>query len=156
MGKAWKIAGLFILGLFILAQIFQPDKNLSEGPEDDELALSLDVPDEVLSLLKNSCYDCHSNHTRYPWYNRISPVSWYLNKHVLAGKEALNFSEFGQLKTRKMIGNLSTICEVLEAGSMPLVSFTVIHRDAILDEEEKSLICDWAESESVRLMKAEN
>ncbi len=156
MGKAWKIAGLFILGLFILAQIFQPDKNLSEGPEDDELALSLDVPDEVLSLLKNSCYDCHSNNTRYPWYNRISPVSWYLNKHVLAGKEALNFSEFGQLKTRKMIGNLSTICEVLEAGSMPLVSFTVIHRDAILDEEEKSLICDWAESESVRLMKAEN
>lgn len=156
MGKKIKIAGLVLLGIFMLAQLFQPDKNLSEGPEEDELALSLDVPEQVGSLLKNSCYDCHSNNTRYPWYNNISPVSWYLHKHVVAGKEALNFSEFGQLKTRRMIGDLSTICEVVEAGSMPLVSFTIIHRDANLDEEEKSLICDWAETEAAGLMKAED
>lgn len=156
MGKAMKVAGLVLLGLLILAQFFQPDKNLIEGPEEDDIMLSLDVPEEVVSLLKNSCYDCHSNNTRYPWYNRISPVSWYLHKHVVAGKEALNFSEFGQLKARRKIGDLSSICEVVEAGSMPLVSFTIIHRDANLDEEEKSLICDWADSEALRLMRAEN
>lgn len=154
MGKAVKIAGISLVGILILAQFFQPEKNLSEGPEQDDLTLTLEVPGEVASLLKNSCYDCHSNHTRYPWYNRISPVSWYLNKHVKNGKEALNFSEFGQLKARSKIGDLSTICEVVEAGSMPLASFTIIHRDAILNDEEKTLICDWAEAESERLMTA--
>lgn len=156
MSKAVKFAGLSLVGILILAQFFQPEKNLSEGSGQDDLTRTLEVPEEVASLLKNSCYDCHSNNTRYPWYNRISPVSWYLNKHVEAGKEALNFSEFGQLKTRSKIGDLSTICEVVEAGSMPLVSFTIIHRDANLDEEDKSLICDWAESETESLMKAGN
>lgn len=156
MGKAFKFFGLFLVGVLILAQFFQPDKNLSSGPEDDDLTLTLDVPDQVAVLLKNSCYDCHSNNTRYPWYNRISPVSWYMNKHVEEGKEALNFSEFGKLKARKKIGDLSTICEVIEAGSMPLVSFTIIHRDAKLNEKEKIIICDWAEAESERLMKAGN
>ena len=96
MGKKVKIAGPLLLGLLILAQFFQPDKNISEGPEEDNILLILDVPEQVAGLLTNSCYDCHSNNTRYPWYNRISPVSWYLHKHVVAGKEALNFSEFGE------------------------------------------------------------
>ena len=87
MRKPIKIAGLILVGAFIVAQFFQPEKNLREGPQDHDIMATLDVPEQVEALLKNSCYDCHSNHTRYPWYNKISPVSWYLSKHIEAGKE---------------------------------------------------------------------
>jgi hypothetical protein len=154
MRRPLKIAGLFLAGALIVAQFFQPEKNLNVGSQEHDIMGVLEVPDQVASLLKNSCYDCHSNHTQYPWYNKISPTSWYLDKHVRAGKEALNFNEFGLLNQRKMIGALSTVCEVIESGSMPLVSYTMIHRSAGLDEEEASILCDWAEAGAEQLMSA--
>lgn len=153
MRRSLKISLLILLGVFIVAQFFRPEKNLAEIPAEDDLFMMTDVPAEVAALLKNSCYDCHSDNTRYPWYSNISPVSWYLSKHVELGKEALNFSEFGSLEKRKKISKLSSICEVVESGSMPLVSFTIIHRDANLDENEQELICDWTEAEAEVLMQ---
>ena len=154
MHKAVKIALLIVAGILIVAQFFQPDRNLQEQATENDIMLSMEVPAQVAALLKNACYDCHSNQTRYPWYSKISPVSWYLHKHVVEGKEALNFSEFGQLGKRKMIGSFSSICEVLEAGNMPLASYTLIHRDANLEQEERDAICDWAESETGQLMNS--
>jgi hypothetical protein len=154
MKRPQKIAGLFLAGALIVAQFFQPEKNLNIGPQEYDIMGVLEVPDQVVSLLKNTCYDCHSNNTQYPWYNKISPVSWYLDKHVKAGKEALNFNEFGLLNKRKMIGALSTVCEVIESGSMPLASYTFIHRSESLDEDEVSILCNWAETGAEQLMRA--
>jgi len=154
MRKPLKMAGLILAGTLVVAQFIQPDKNLSEGPNENDILGTLEVPDQVASLLKNSCYDCHSNHTRYPWYSKISPVSWYLNQHVEEGKEALNFDEFGLLNQRKMITSLSNVCEVIESGNMPLRSYTLIHRDAVLEGEEVTAVCAWSESESERLISA--
>ena len=154
MRRPLKIAGLILAWALIVAQFFQPEKNLNAGPQEHDIMGFLVVPDQVASLLKNSCYDCHSNNTPYPWYNKISPVSWYLDKHVKDGKKALNFNEFGLLNQRKMIGTLSTVCEVIESGSMPLVSYTFIHRSANLDEDEVNVLCDWAEAGAEHLMRA--
>ncbi len=154
MRKGVKITGLMLVGALIVAQFIQPEKNLHEGPQDNDLMNTLDVPELVADLLINSCYDCHSNNTRYPWYSKISPVSWYLHKHVEEAKEAVNFDEFGLLAQRKMIGTLSDICELIESGSMPLVSYRIIHRDANLDEEAMRTICDWTQAEAENLMRA--
>jgi len=154
MKSPLKIAGILLVGALIVAQFFQPEKNLNVDPQEHDIMGFLELPDQVVSLLKNSCFDCHSNNTQYPWYNKISPLSWYLDKHVKEGKDALNFNEFGLLNQRKMIGALSSICEVIESGSMPLASYTFIHRSAGLDEEEASLLCDWAETGAEQLMKA--
>ena len=154
MRKVVKIAGLILVVAFIIAQFIQPDKNLQEQASEHDLVSALEVPEQVANLLKNSCYDCHSNHTRYPWYSKISPLSWYLYKHIEVGKEALNFSEFGLLEKRKMISGLSGVCELIESGSMPLVSFTLIHRDARLDEDEQRIICEWSEAEAGKLLKS--
>lgn len=153
MKRPAKIALLILLGVFIIAQFFRPEKNLAASSSVDDLFVVQDVPEHITALLRSACYDCHSNQTRYPWYSNISPVSWYLSKHVEEGKEALNFSEYGKLEKRKKISALSTICEVVESGSMPLVSFTLIHRDANLDETERKLICDWTEAEADALMQ---
>ncbi len=61
------------------------------------------------NILKRSCYDCHSNNTVYPWYDRIQPVAWWLQYHVNHGKHSLNFSEFGSYSVARQAKKLKNI-----------------------------------------------
>jgi heme-binding protein len=36
---------------------------------------NLAIPAEVRALMKQSCADCHSNETVWPWYSYVAPVS---------------------------------------------------------------------------------
>ena len=89
MGRKLKLVGIGLIAVLIILQFFQPEKN--NAPIDPELdMLELVAPPEpVADLIRDACYDCHSNQTIYPWYNRISPVSLYLHKHIKKGKEDL-------------------------------------------------------------------
>ncbi len=135
MGRRFKLAGLGLIVVLILLQFFQPDRNSAPpDPELDMLTL-LAPPEHIADNIRKACYDCHSNQTAYPWYSRISPVSWYLNKHILKGKEELNFSDYGQLDKAEKIGALADFFDALDAGTMPLQSYLLIHKEARLSQE---------------------
>lgn len=153
MSKPVKIVLLAVIGMVILIQFFQPERNRGIKDTEDDLFVGTMAPDSLVSLLKTSCYDCHSNHTDYPWYGNVSPVSWMLNRHVQKGREELNFSSFGKLEKNQQIGALSDICDVVESGRMPLKSYLLIHRDARLTQQEIEAICTWTESEALQLMR---
>ncbi|HRH58255.1 MAG TPA: heme-binding domain-containing protein [Chitinophagales bacterium] len=144
-----KIA-LSILLILIVIQFFQPQKNQSTELLAADITKVTNVPDDVLTILKTSCYDCHSNNTVYPWYNNLQPVAWWLNNHIKEGKERLNFSEFGNYTFDKSRKKLRGIAREIEEGEMPLTSYTVIHRNAILDEAQKNLVINWAENVVVK------
>ena len=136
-------------------QFFRPEKNLGNlETEKDFLQVSM-VPDTLASVFLNSCYNCHSNNTRYPWYNNVSPLSWYLNKHILDGKEHLNFSSWGTLDKAQKISKLDEICEECKNGAMPLKSYVLVHRDEKLSPDEIEAICEWAESEAMNILSSE-
>lgn len=153
MGRFFKLAGLTLIVILVILQFFRPEQN--NAPPDPELdLLSLVSPPEgVAGLIRNACYDCHSNQTDYPWYNNISPLSWYLNGHIKEGKEELNLSLYGQLDKADRIGVFADICDVLDAGTMPLQSYLLIHRDARLSPEEKDMLCRWSEEEALKVMR---
>ncbi len=151
MKKGYFIAGGLLL-VFLLLQFFQPQKNKDQEGAEADMLINLSAPEQLASLLQTSCYDCHSNNTAYPWYSRISPLSWYLRKHIDKGKEALNFSEFGEKGRAGKIGTLLEICEVVEAGIMPLQSYILVHWDAALSIEQVGLLCSWAEEENHKLL----
>lgn len=144
-----KIA-LSMLLILIVIQFFQPQKNQSSELLAADITKVTNVPDDVLHILKTSCYDCHSNNTVYPWYNNLQPVAWWLNNHIKEGKERLNFSEFGNYTFDKSRKKLRGIAREIEEGEMPLTSYTVIHRNAILDEAQKNLVINWAENVVVK------
>ncbi|HLV41954.1 MAG TPA: heme-binding domain-containing protein, partial [Brumimicrobium sp.] len=98
------------------------------------------IPDNVLTVLEVSCYDCHSNNTNYPFYSRIQPMAMLMDKHVREGKEELNFSEFGDYSDRKKRNKLFSIQNQVKDGEMPLSSYTLMHNDAKLTANEKKLI----------------
>lgn len=98
------------------------------------------VPENVQSIFRTSCYDCHSNHTAYPWYSKIAPFSWMLANHIKEGREHLNFSEWGNYSKKDKIELIEECFEEIEEGNMPLKSYLLIHTDAKLSADEKELI----------------
>ncbi len=135
---------LVILIAFIAIQFIQPARNESGQVLPTDISKVYNIPDQVQTVIKNACYDCHSNNTNYPWYANIQPVGWILARHIKNGKAELNFSEFSDYSSRKQRSKLNSIAKTIEDGTMPLSSYTLIHKNAILTKEEKALIIDWA------------
>ena len=144
-----------VVAALILIQFIRPEKNLGEFVTETDFIQVSQVPDSLASVFLNSCYDCHSDHTNYPWYSNVAPVSWYLNNHVVEGKAHLNFSSWGIMDKAQKITALDQICEESSSGFMPLKSYLVIHRSSKLREQDIQAICDWAEAESLKILTGE-
>ncbi|MEJ6982460.1 heme-binding domain-containing protein [Pedobacter sp. P351] len=134
---------LILLAVFTLMQFFQPNRNSGKTASANDITKVYPVPDNVQAILKKACYDCHSNSTRYPWYTYIQPFGWMMNSHIKEGKAELNFNEFGSYSARRQRSKIKAIAGSIKDGSMPLDSYTLIHRDAKLNNTEKNLILNW-------------
>ena len=141
--KLYKKILLALLIVVIAIQFIQPAHNISGQVLPTDITKKVNVPDKVLDIFKNACYDCHSNNTRYPWYVYIQPMGWMMARHVRNGKENLNFSDFGSYSQRKQANKLRAIEKSIKEGSMPLSSYTIMHTDARLSVEDKKVITDW-------------
>lgn len=104
------------------------------------------MPERLEGILKRSCYDCHSNTTRYPWYTEVQPFGWWLAGHIYEGKKELNFNEFGNYSRRRQRSKLNAVANSIEDGTMPISSYTLIHRNAKLSATEKKLMISWVHS----------
>ena len=137
------------LGLFagfIAIQFIQPAHNKSGKILPTDITNTVGVPISALTILQVSCYDCHSNNTHYTWYSNIQPGAWLMASHIRRGKAVLNFSEFGDLSNRKKQSKLQEIINQLKDNEMPLSSYTLLHRNAILKAEQKTILINWASS----------
>lgn len=138
---------LWLLGiLLIIIQFIRPAKNLNPAAQPGDITLTYPTPAYVQVILKKACYDCHSNNTAYPWYANIQPVAWWLNSHITDGKRHLNFNEFTTYRVAKQYHKLEETSELVEHREMPLASYTWIHTDAKLNDEERKQVTDWCES----------
>jgi len=141
--KAIKIIALVFLVVLVGIQFVPTNRNQSEVVPKSDFMLVNNVPLEVQDKLKLSCYDCHSNNTEYPWYNKIQPVAWLLEDHIREGKSELNFNEWGELSERRKNSKLRSIISQIEDDEMPLDSYTFIHWDAKFSELEKKEIIKY-------------
>lgn len=140
-----------LLGLavaFLALQFVRPAKNQAAaapfaGP--DDITIAHPPPPEVRQILAAACYDCHSNHTRYPWYAEIQPASWWLARHVRDGRQALNFSEFNAYSAKRQARKLELLCDEVRDHAMPLKSYQLMHPDARLTPAQVTGLCQWAE-----------
>ena len=151
MKKIIGIIFLILLTALIVAQFFRPEKNDSPR-EDHHILVAEQVPDHIKTILTNSCLDCHSNQTNYLWYHQIAPVSWVINNHIVAGKEHLNLSEWGQQDVFDKIGTLEEMVEEVEEGKMPLKEYVWLHPEAKMGVEESAQLKEWSEQFSEELI----
>jgi len=135
-----------LLVAFIVIQFFRPSKNRSETMSANDISTKYAVPQDVQTILKTSCYDCHSNNTVYPWYAEIQPVAWWLDSHIRDGKKDLDFSEFATYRIRRQYKKLEEINELVKKDEMPLDSYLWIHKNAKLNEQQKLVLANWVTS----------
>lgn len=142
--KTLKNIGIAVAAILILIQFYRPARNLSN---DDTYAIGkkYPVPDSIETILKSSCYDCHSNNTVYPWYANIQPVAFWLEDHVHEGKEKLNFSKFQKYRINRQYHMLEEISKNIKEDEMPLSSYTFIHTKSKLSPEQKMQVRNWAD-----------
>ena len=132
-----------LLAVFIIIQFIRPKKNESTEVLASDISKTYMVPSDVNTILVKACNDCHSNNTKYPWYNNFQPVAWWLNNHVNDGKRHLNFNDFTSMRVARQYKRLNDCIEEVKEGGMPLDSYTWIHKDAILTETEKLTLYNW-------------
>lgn len=135
-----------LLAAFIVIQFIHPAKNTSEGLQPNTIGNNYAIPADVKTILGKACNDCHSNNTRYPWYAKIQPVDWWLNKHVVDGKKELNFDEFTNRTPRYQYHKMEEVIEMVKEREMPLKSYTWTHKDARLTSNEREKMTGWAQS----------
>jgi len=138
-----KVSTAFLI-LFIISQFFSPQKNEYTSIPESDFILTEKPPQQITAIVKESCYDCHSNNTIYPWYNRITPVNFWLKGHIKGAKEELNFSEWKHYSSKKKTHKLDEFIEMLENNKMPLSSYILMHSEAKLTDDETKTLINWA------------
>lgn len=141
--KVFKIIGMVLLVSFVGIQFIPTERNQSNALFDTDFLLVNQTPENVSKLLRISCYDCHSNHTEYPWYSKVQPAAWFMESHITDGKKELNFSEWEDYSDRRKNSKLRSIISQIEKDEMPLFSYTLLHREAVLSNHEKKLLIDY-------------
>ena len=130
-----------LLGLGAVVVLLQLARPTQSNPS---TTAEIVAPAEVSALLKRSCYDCHSNETKWPWYSQVAPVSWLVARDVNDGRKHLNFSDWETYEPGRKLKKFKEIEEEVEAGEMPMEIYVALHGDAKMTAAEKTLMVEWA------------
>ncbi|AFN74125.1 hypothetical protein MROS_0884 [Melioribacter roseus P3M-2] len=132
-----KIFIVILIAGFIGIQFIKVDR------KNPTVKADLRAPQEVKNILKESCYDCHSNETKWPWYSYIAPLSLLIEKDVVEGRRELNFSEWETYDSKKKAFLMKEIWEEVENDEMPKAVYTLTRPNVRLDSVKKNIIKKW-------------
>jgi len=136
-----------VVGIAIAIQFIRPDfKNL---PVNDRVALNADP--KVMTILKTSCYDCHSSETKYPWYQNVAPVSWIMSNHITQGRKALDFSNWANIDPKVKLLRLERAKQVVNNDMMPKHDYLLMHENAVLNAKDKQILEEFFDSQIIEL-----
>lgn len=137
--KRWlQIAGGIVV-LFLVLQMV-PGPAADNPPVEEEVA----APADVLQVLRQSCYDCHSHETAWPWYASVAPAKWLVRDHVEDARSDLNFSAWNRYDAEERAHKWEEVAEEVEEGEMPLRSYLIVHRGARLSDDDLRTLVNYA------------
>ena len=134
---------VIVVAVVLAIQFIPVERNVSTVPPGQSFEKTEKVPANVAAILKVSCYDCHSNNSRYPWYSELQPGAWFMARHIKKGKEELNFDEFNNYSKRRKKAKIKSIISQIEKDEMPLKSYRMMHGNARLSEKKKKELLDF-------------
>lgn len=140
--------------ILVAIQFLGPERPSVIEDNPDDLLLTEEVPDSISSLLVKACYDCHSMETKFPLYASIAPVSWFIYGHINHARKELNFSEWQTLDKRTKLKLLKKFEDEMENRNMPLSSYTWLHGDAKLSDDEVNHLIAWSDELSKKVFSA--
>ena len=142
MRRRLKAVALGLLIGLAAAQLIQPD--IRTPPVDPARRLWNDqhLDSRVAGIVRRACANCHSYETHWPWYARISPISWWLARHVSQGRAKLNFDEWSSVAAPDQ---LEEIYDSIAKKKMPLASYLLMHPEARLSPADLAILLAWTD-----------
>jgi cytochrome c551/c552 len=137
--KALKIALLAAIVTGVAMQ-FVPVKGIGSNPP---ARYKLEAPPQVEAILRRSCFDCHSNETKWPFYARIAPGSWLMARDVNKGRSRMNMSEWGDSEESERQLDKENSWDQIESGEMPKWFYLPMHPSARLSDADKATLKAW-------------
>ena len=119
---------------FVAIQFIRPA--LTNPP----ITADLDAPTDVKKILQTSCYNCHSNETKLPRFDRVVPAYWIAARDVKQGRARLNFSEIGKLPAAQQKAALFESVSQIELGAMPLPAYRRVHPESVIQQEQLGIL----------------
>jgi hypothetical protein len=136
----WSIPVWLILAILVTIQLVPVDRS---APVD---AGVVQAPERVVQILKQNCFDCHSNHTRWPWYGYLAPVSWWVNHHIEEARDALNLTTWNDYDADEQAEFVEEMWDEVDLGKMPPNYYLWMHPNAALNQNEKQALAAWSAS----------
>lgn len=149
MKKKLKCLALALPGLLALLQLTNPER--TNPPVKVDFIASLHPPAPVARALVDSCYDCHSFQTKWPWYSRLAPVSWLIASDVNEGRSHLNLSDWPITDTKRAGRRLEEMSDQIGNRVMPPQKYTAIHANARLTDAQRQVLTDWLDARADEL-----
>ena len=151
MKKILKWVLAVVVVVFVLLQFTNPARTNPPFTPAHDLMASNPPPPEVAAILREACYDCHSDQTRWPWYSHVAPMSWLVANDVNGARRRLNFSDWPYDQPDRASRKLGTMGDNVQSGDMPPSDYTWMHPAARLTAAQRDAFVKWADAESARL-----
>ncbi len=148
-----KIILIGIVVIIIGIQFIPANRPANSEDLSQDLITNNQIPENIQKILKNACYDCHSEQTEYRWYAYVAPVSFLVARDVNEGREHLNFTQWEKLDKSKKAKALDEMAEEVEEGDMPMPIYLITHPGAKLSDEDKKAFNEWAENFAEQLFE---
>ena len=103
----------------------------------------IQAPKEVMSILKRSCYDCHSSDVKEPFYYNLAPMSWLVQLHIKNGRKVVNFSKWNSYSKEKHFKVIDKLPKSIIIR-MPMPSYLWLHKEATLSSDDRKVLDGWA------------
>lgn len=135
-----KVGGMVLVAAVVGIQFVPVDRT------NPPVRTTIEAPDDVERILRQACWDCHSNETEWPWYAHVAPVSWLVTGDVQEARGEMNLTEWPADDPEEVQDLVEEIGEEVEEDGMPLKSYRWMHSEGRLSPEEKRVLIDWSQS----------
>jgi len=107
----------------------------------------------VRHIFENSCFDCHSTFTKYPWYYKLPGIKGLIDDDIKEASKQMDLSNdfpFGGKYPSTEI--LKDIKEEIENDDMPLFSYRMMHWGKLIEDKRRDSVFQWIDK-SMELLK---
>ncbi len=104
------------------------------------------MPDPVRALLTQKCADCHSSQSSPPPYGHFAPVSWLLERDIVAARKEMNLSNWTSFTPEQQDVFKSKILQQARSGNMPPLQYSIIHWKTRITHADLQVLTAWAQA----------
>lgn len=137
---------LLALGIAAGGIALRSSASIESKPYPPLIDSRMNMPPDVAAIVSQSCADCHTHQTNKPWYGKLPPVSWMIERDVRGAQRAMDLTNWSTRNGRTRggaIGTLTAACADITSGRMPPKRYVWMHPGAKPSQDDTQRLCEW-------------